>query len=250
MKPERSNWSSPPESLTLSDGEVHIWRIGLSQPASRVEKFLATLVPDERRRAHRFHFAKDYTHFVVARGFLRSILSGYLKATPQELRFCYGPYGKPALGGEQQSSGVRFNMSHSNHLALYAVTRQREIGVDIEHIRTNFASEEIAGLFFSPSEVAVLRTLSSDTQLAAFFKCWTRKEAYIKATGRGLTLALDSFDVSLAPGEPAALLRNGEDPGEPARWFLYDLHVEDSGYEAAIATNGSVRQIRRWQGLT
>jgi 4'-phosphopantetheinyl transferase len=227
---------------------VHIWRIGLEQPVDQERSFLDTLDLDERSRANRFHFARDRRHFIVARGFLRLVLSRYLETDAGQLRLCYGPYGKPALEGVHRNSGLRFNMSHSSGVGVYALTHGREIGVDVEHVRADFTSEEIARRYFSPFEVETLLALSPQQRVPAFFRCWTRKEAYIKATGRGLSQPLDGFDVTLAPGEPAALLRTDEDSETFARWFLYDLQVGND-YPAAVAVEGPASNIRCWQGL-
>lgn len=248
LKPEFSRWSPPPKALSLRSGEVHIWLIRLEQPADQERKFLDMLESDERSRANRFHFAKDRRHFVVARGFLRLVVSRYLETTTEQLRFCYGAYGKPALDGEHRSSQLRFNMSHSHGVALYALTYEREIGVDVEHIRADFTSEEIARHFFSPFEVETLCALPPEERVTAFFRCWTRKEAYIKATGRGLSQPLDGFDVTLAPGEPATLLRTDGDSQASAPWFLCDLEVGND-YAAALAVEGPASKIRYWQGL-
>jgi 4'-phosphopantetheinyl transferase len=247
LQAELSRWSPPPKSLSLSASEVHVWRIGLEQP-HRERNFLDTLGLDERSRANRFHFARDRRHFIVARGFLRLVVSRYLETDAERLRFCYGAYGKPALDGVHRNSRLRFNMSHSRGVGLYAITHAREIGVDVEHIRADFASEEIARHFFSPFEADTLCALPPPERVPAFYRCWTRKEAYIKATGRGLSQPLDGFDVTLAPGEPAALLRTDEDSKDFPRWFLYDLPV-GSHYSAALAVEGPTPNIRCWQGL-
>jgi len=250
MKLESSTWSSPPAFLTLSRDEIHVWRISLEQPASQVERFLDTLALDEHIRAEQFHFEKDRKHFVVARGFLRLVLGRYLKTDASQLRFDYGIYGKPALNwGEQRRGGIRFNLSHSHGLALCAVADGREVGVDIEYIRADFADEQIARRFFSPREVEALCALPFRAQVRAFFNCWTRKEAYIKATGRGLSQTLDSFDVSLTPGEPAALLNTVEDQQEreDVRWTLCELEVGQD-YAATVAVEGSGFRMRCWQG--
>jgi 4'-phosphopantetheinyl transferase len=142
---------------------------------------------------------------------------------------------------------LRFNVSHSHSLALYAITRAREVGVDVEHIRPEIAQEKIAERFFSPREVTVLRALPTPLQASAFFACWTRKEAFIKAKGDGLTLPLDQFDVSLAPGEPATLLRTAWDPQEAACWALQDL-APAPGYRAAVAVAGHAWRLTCWDG--
>src|ERR1041385_2796027 len=157
-------WSSPPQSLSLQTGEVHVWRIELQQPGSVLEKFRRTLEADELHRASRFHFEKHRSGFVVARGFLRDVLSRYLKTKPETLRFSYGDYGKPAL-----DSTLKFNMSHSHEVALLAVTEDRQIGVDVEHVRADFATEDIARRFFSRSEVESFNRLQTEEQVAAFF---------------------------------------------------------------------------------
>src|ERR1044072_2828149 len=190
-----STWSTPPESLSLQTGEVHVWRIELQHPGSLLEKFRSTLEADELQRASRFHFEKHRSGFVVARGFLRDVLSRYLKTKPEMLRFSYGDYGKPALDGT-----LTFNMSHSHEIALLAIAEDKQIGVDVEHIRADFATEDIARRFFSRSEVESFNRLPTEEQVTAFFRCWTRTEAFIKATGRGLSQPLDAFDVTLSPG--------------------------------------------------
>lgn len=234
----RSMWSQPPESLSLSSGEVHVWRARLDEPAESVtalqENFLRTLDDDERVRASRFHFEKDRRRFVLARGFLRALLARYLQTTPEEVSFSYGPYGKPALSGERES--LRFNASHSHELALFAFVQEHEIGVDVEYIKRDLMTEEIAQHFFSAAEIRSLSTLPEAEKTAAFFRCWTRKEAYIKAFGSGLSHPLDKFDVTLAPGEPARLLRDHLDPTAAARWSMFNLELED--YAGALAVEG------------
>lgn len=246
LRPEFSTWLAPPESPSLSSGEVDVWLVRLEPSADQEKKFLDTLEFDERSRADRFHFAEDRRQFVVARGFLRLVVSRYLETSAEQLRFCYGTYGKPALDGVHRSSQLRFNMSHSHGVAIYALTYGREIGVDVEYIRDDFTSEEIARHFFSPFEVETLCALPPEDRVTAFFKCWTRKEAYIKATGRGLSQPLDGFDVTLAPGEPAALLRTDEDLQASAHWFLFDLLVGND-YAAALAVEGAASNIRFWK---
>ena len=237
---EVSTWSEPPASLTLATGEVHVWRLALDQPESVVAEFRETLEADELERAGRFHFEKHRKHFVVGRGGLRYVLARYVDLKPQEFCFSYGAYGKPALVGEE----LRFNMSHSNGVALFAVALDRELGVDVEHIREDFATEDIARRFFSRGEVAAFNALANEEQVSAFFRCWTRKEAYIKAIGRGLSEPLDAFDVTLSPGEAAAILR--AERGDASRWAMFDIDA-GGGYAAALAVEAPVLGIRYWQ---
>lgn len=240
---DAATWSEAPESLSLATGEVHVWRVDLEQSEHLVENFCGTLEEHELDRASRFHFDKHRRHFVVGRGALRQLLARYLDADPAMLRFSFGAYGKPALDGEHKNSRLRFNMSHSHAVALFAFAEDRELGVDVEHIRADFASQEIARRFFSRREVETFNALPQRDQVAAFFRCWTRKEAYIKAIGRGLSQALDQFDVTLAAEEPAALLWCNED--DASRWSMSDLDV-GSEYAGALAVEGQVSKIRCW----
>lgn len=239
-------WHAPPADLALTDDSIHVWRTSLDLSPAHLQRLQQTLAPDEANRAARFHFERDRRHFIVARGVLRDILSRYLGTEPGQLRFSYTEYGKPALLGAPGRETLNFNVSHSHGMALYAVTRGREIGVDIEHIREDFECEQIAERFFSSQENEVLRALPAEVKHVAFFNCWTRKEAYIKAIGEGLSHPLDQFDVSLAPDEPAALLNTRGNPQEARRWTIQAL-FPSSGYVAALAAEGSGWQIRCWE---
>ena len=233
-----STWTEPPSSPSLETGTVHVWRIALNQEDDRLERFRRTLEAGELERAGRFHFDKDRRHFIVARGFLRSVVARYLGSQPEALRFEYGAYGKPALGTEHT---LRFNLSHSNEVALLAVSLDAEIGVDVEHIRADFASEDIARRYFSRAEVEGFNALPPEERVAAFFRCWTRKEAYIKAIGKGFSQSLSAFDVTLAPGIAPALLRAEDD--DASRWWMSDIEVGE-GYAGALIVERPVAQVR------
>jgi 4'-phosphopantetheinyl transferase len=185
----------------------------------------------------------------MARATLRLLLGRYLDSDPARLRFCYGAHDKPALAPESGGDSPRFNVSHSHGLALIALTRSREIGVDLEQIRPEIALENIARRFFSQAEVATLFALPPRERGEAFFACWTRKEAYIKAKGGGLTIPLDQFDVSLGRGKPAAILSTRWDPTEACRWSLRDLYP-GPGYAAAVAVEGDGGHLAcfQWSG--
>lgn len=230
----------------LGCDEVHVWRATLDQTPSQIQSFLHNLAADEQARAERFYCERDREHFIVARGVLRAILGGYLNRSPECLSFCYSSHGKPALAGESDRDAIRFSVSHSHGVALYAVTRGREVGIDLERIRFDLAVAEIAERFFSRREVAMLRALPTEVQRQAFFRCWTCKEAYIKARGEGLSLPLDQFDVSLATGEPAAVLGTQRDPSEASRWSLQEL-TPAPGYVAALAVEGHGWRLTCWQ---
>jgi len=240
-------WRVPPQTLELNAAEVHVWRVALDQSLSISERFRNTLAPTERARAETFHFRKDRDYFIAARGALRAILGRYLNRSPRDLSFRYSSYGKPALDLGSGDDRLRFNLSHSQGMALYVIARDREVGVDIERVRSDLEVDQIAERFFSPSEISSLRALPVALRRNAFFLCWTRKEAYIKARGEGLSLPLDHFDVSIAPGEPAALLRTRPDSAEAFRWSLRDLAFESPEYAAAVAVEGNRWSLTLYQ---
>jgi 4'-phosphopantetheinyl transferase len=227
--------TGPGRALPLSGDEVHVWRGRLDIRPETADRIARILSPDELARAERFRFARDRERYISGRAQLRRLLGRYLDTDPSRLRFAYGPYGKPTL----PESGIHFNLSHSGAVALAAVTRAGEIGIDVELANEDFARERIAEHFFSPGEVAALRALADGLQPRAFLTCWTRKEAFIKARGDGLSLALDSFDVSLAPGQPAAILRTAWSKSDPTEWSLSDLSDMHAGYIAALAVRSS-----------
>ena len=239
-------WSPAPKDLILADHEVHIWRAQLELPSSHVQRLRGILTDDELDRASRFSFALDRQRFIAARGILRSILSRYMTISPNHLRFQYNQFGKPFLAPEFSSYLLNFNLSHSGSMALYAITRNREIGVDVEHVRSDFEYDEIAERFFSVNEAAILRTMPAEEKLEAFYNCWTRKEAYIKAHGKGLSLPLDSFDVSFAPWEPPMSLIPKDDPQERSLWTLLGL-TPCPGYMGAVAVKGTGCRFRYWE---
>jgi 4'-phosphopantetheinyl transferase len=240
------SWNSPPLDLTLDLGEIHVWRVSLAQTESCLQSLQQTLSTDERTKADRFRFPKDRSQFIVSRGALRAILSRYLNISSHILRFDYNPYGKPSLIVTQGGNTLRFNLSHSRGMALIAITKNRDIGVDIEGINPNFSCLEIAEKFFSPLENSVLRSLPEHLQPTAFFTCWTRKEAYIKAVGKGLSIPLNQFHVSLAPGEPAALLNVEGNPEEASKWSLIEL-FPSSDMVAAVAVVGDCWKLHCWE---
>ena len=236
-------WNSPPETFVLGGNEVHVWQASLEQNPLQVQSFLHNLSPDERERADRFYFARDREHYVVARGVLREILGRYLKQAPKSLCFCYGSHGKPALAGEFDGEAIHFNVSHSHGVALYAISRGRAVGIDIERIRFDLPIAEIAERFFSKREDAMLRSLPTNVQHQAFFRCWTRKEAYSKARGDGLSLPLDKLDLSLAPD---AVFGTQQYPSEGSRWSFQDLSPARD-YVAALAVEAHGWRLACWQ---
>jgi medium-chain acyl-[acyl-carrier-protein] hydrolase len=238
--------SSPPDSGRLNRDEVHVWCSPLDQPPEVLHRLSGLLAAEERDRAERYYSPTDRNRYLAGRGLLRTILGRYLRRDPGSLRFAYNPQGKPFLASETGAEGLRFNVAHSHGLALYAISRGREVGVDLERMRPECASEEIAERFFSAEEVLMLRGLAPDVRREAFFRCWTRKEAYLKAMGKGLSFPLDAFAVSLAPGEPARLLSVRDDPEEVWRWSLHDLNP-GADYVGALAAEGQHCPLRYGQ---
>ncbi|MBN1451243.1 MAG: 4'-phosphopantetheinyl transferase superfamily protein [Anaerolineales bacterium] len=236
-----TTWTPPPDSLDLRLLQVDIWRVSLDLAVASVKLLGCSLSVDESQRAARFHFPADRDRYIAAHGCLRDVLSRYLRFEPSQLNFSANDYGKPALNGHE----LEFNLSHSGDLALIAVSRGHKVGVDVERIRTDVEHDSIASRYFSPNEVSELAVVPPDQREIAFFNCWTRKEAYIKAQGLGLSLPLDSFDVSLTPNEPAILRATRPDTRVAFQWMLLSLDV-DFNYAAALAVKGQNLEFRLW----
>jgi 4'-phosphopantetheinyl transferase len=243
-----SMWSIPPAGPALSRDEVDLWPISLEVSSFDFARLQRLLSKDEHARALRFGFERDRQQFVVARGFLRVILSSYLDCQPTDLRFKYNEYGKPSLAGPFARSNLNFNLAHSGKLALCGVALDRAIGVDVERILDKFAREQIARRFFSAAEIARVHTLPASDQSKAFFDRWTRKEALIKARGLGLSLAFDQVDPGMC-SEEDGLVKTGLHTTERSQWSLIGIDVGPN-YSAAVAVEGNdwhprYRQVSR-----
>ena len=243
---DRQGWEPARASFPpLGPDAVHVWRVALD-PA-RAASLAPLLSADERARAARFHFDADRHRWTVSRAALRTILAAHAGVAPGALRFVLGRHGKPALDATALPPDVgapRFSLSHSGDVALVAVSRAFELGVDVERTRGDFGTLDIARRFFSPGEVEALAALPEARRTAAFFRCWASKEAFIKGTGHGLARALDSFDVEVDPARDAALLRTAPDASERGEWSLVALDPAP-GYAGALAVRG-----RSWRLLT
>jgi 4'-phosphopantetheinyl transferase len=225
--------------LRIEPREVHVWRAELRQAVHVIDGLRATLDAEELSRANRFVFERHRLRYVAAHGMLRHLLSAYVGIAPDRIELNRARYGKPYLLGDGDGArgALRFNLAHSSDLMLVAIGVRRELGVDLEFIGRRRDVAGIARHFFSPNEVTTLTALPADERLAAFYRCWTRKEAYIKACGRGLKMRLDDFDVSLEPGVSRGLLRSALATDEPERWRFADLRA-GPGFEAALAVEG------------
>ncbi len=240
-----AEWCTPPPELSLSADAVHVWRADLDLEAGRLRSLEQNLSADERARATRFRFARDRERFIAARGLLRKIVAFYLNMAARELRFGYGAHGKPFLA-EPECSGLRFNVSHSLDLALIAVAYEREVGVDIEHVRTDIAVKEIAETVLSEPEKHALSRFTGEAKRMAFLQLWARKEAYIKADGRGVSVSLKRVDVSV-PANRVAVLDGATGKSKVcARWMLQTLAIGPV-YAAALAAEGQDWQLSCWQ---
>jgi 4'-phosphopantetheinyl transferase len=229
---------APSDPIALEGPVVHIWKANLSGNQADASRFQQIMSQDELARAERFRFAADRRRFVITRGWLRTLLSRYLKVAPQSIRFAYGPYGKPSVAETRPyRRDIKFNVAHSGELAVLAFTCIGEIGIDVEQIRTDFDIDDIAGSYFSAAEVASLKKISPAERYEAFFSCWTRKEAFVKAKSLGLSFDLDQFDVNVGATVPARLLRIRPNQKEVRAWSMSSVDV-DPGYVASVAVAG------------
>jgi 4'-phosphopantetheinyl transferase len=213
------------------------------EPAPTIVGHVTQLLSaDERHKAARFRFAHDQLRYSVAHAFVRHVLGAYLGVAPLALTFGVGEYGKPHLIRQAGQPDLRFNLSHSHDRALLAVALGREVGVDVEFARPLDDADLIATSFFSLAERATLQTLPEEEKAAAFYRCWSRKEAVIKVMGLGLSMPLDGFDVTLAPDAPALLVAVRGTAADRGPWTLYDLPAL-AGFASALAVEKEVSGV-------
>jgi 4'-phosphopantetheinyl transferase len=235
-----------PRLPPLRRDDVHVWCARLRTPASVERRLWQTLDADERSRAARLLARDARTRYIASHGLLRHVLGAYLTTSPDRVRYRYTPRGQPQIVRPRGAPPIEFSLSHSAELALFAVAFGRPIGVDVEEIRADRDVVGLAARFFSAAESAVLTALAPEDRVDAFYRAWTRKEAYVKARGEGLSVPLDSFDVSLAPGVPAALLRSSRGPAEVRRWDVVGV-APAPGYAAAVVVGAGIARIIGWK---
>ena len=238
------SWVRAPENLELAQDEAHVWWENFALlPVSGAKQNLQILAPDEIQKAERFRFEKDRNHYISARSWLRKIIGKYLRMEPAALRFGYGEYGKPWLMNEEGNPhSLQFNLSHSEGVAICVLAWEKAVGIDVEALRFENSYDHVAENFFSQNERQALQSVAPEFKKIAFFNCWTRKEAYLKARGDGLIFPLDEFDVSLDSDE-AKLLSVHHFPEENQRWTLYHLNPKPN-FVAALAVAGKPNEIR------
>lgn len=235
------SWQQGPSAPAFPLDHVDVWRVGLDEPPAAGSE-ASVLSADEVARASRFHFEKDRFHFTRCRSALRGLLAGYLDIPAAEIRFEYLTSGKPQLAAEQNPRALQFNVSHSANMALIAVGSEHRLGVDIEKIRGDVDTTELAERFFSLRERAGLQVLPDHLRVSGFFACWTRKEAFLKATGDGLSFPLADFSVSTDPNSDPELEEINGNKEAGKQWFLADLRVTD-GYRATVAFERSYSRL-------
>ena len=236
--------SKQPGNIGVPTGRVDVWSVRLDEPA-RAGSEVGVLSPDEVARASRFHFEKDRIHFTQCRSALRGLLADYLAIPAAEIRFEYLTSGKPQLAAEQNPRALQFNLSHSANMALIAVGSEHRLGVDIEKIRGDVDTATLAERFFSLRERAGLQALPDRLRVPGFFACWTRKEAFLKATGEGLSFPLEDFSVTTHPDLDPEIeeIKGSTDNGK--RWFLADLSIVD-GFRATVARERSPYRLEAY----
>jgi len=242
---EEHNWSRSVSHFELQPHQVDIWRVSLDSYPASAQRADSTLSADESERAAKFHFKKDRHRFILAHACLRDILSRYLHCDTGQINFSTNAYGKPIL---LSNTEIEFNLSHSGDYILIAVARGHKVGVDVEHLRMDLEHDKMARRFFSQVEYNEFNAIPHEQKMIAFFNCWTRKEAYIKAHGLGMSLPLDSFDVSCSLNEPAVLRATRPDPNEASKWTLLSLEVHPE-HAGALAVEGRDLEFRYWDWM-
>lgn len=237
-------WKTPPHPLHLDSQEVHVWRGILDRPTSELQDFWEVLTPLEQQRARRFVLPHHQNHFIAAHGMVRYILALYVNVPPLELQFDVGVYGKPFLACPTHKN-LFFNLSHSHHLGLLAVTSLGEIGVDLEYHRPRLNYHAIADRIMSDREKSIFRELPVPQQQSAFLSCWTRKEAFVKAQGRGLGFPFHTFSVTFTSFDRPQIVTIDDHPDDAHEWSMYAMFPGEE-YSGALVVQGSPNILRYW----
>ncbi|QMU66418.1 MAG: 4'-phosphopantetheinyl transferase superfamily protein [Flavobacteriaceae bacterium] len=237
------NWSTPLKQTSLQRNQIHVWKATLDVSENKHHVFWSYLSDDEKQRANTFYFKKDRDYFITARGILRELIGQYLNKKAIDIEFGYHTHGKPFMRNDAE---LEFNISHSKNMALYGFVKKDEIGVDIEFVDQKIEAMQIARHFFSSYEITALGDLPQQHKASGFFNCWTRKEAFIKALGTGLSFPLDQFAVSLAPEKKATLVHTMWDTDEAQKWNLFHVNPQ-SYFTGAVAIKGKVNEIRHFK---
>ncbi len=228
-------WNNPPVNLSCNDNAVHIWMTSVATLKDDIPLFTSLLKYNESSQAMRFVFEKDHDRFVVSRVVLRDILSRYLPVDPEAISFINNEYGKPFVDNKDNAENITFNLSHAGDLIVYGITKNREIGIDIEKITEMESLDDLIRQYFSETEQMYFKPLSPEKKKEAFFTCWTRKEAYIKAHGKGLSYPLDGFSVTVDPRDTVSLLHDDND--DISCWSLNEI-IYSQEYAGAVAVKG------------
>ena len=232
-----TQWQTQERPNPLREDEVHLWITPLTAPAEKLSYFKSILSADEKERARRFRKISDGKRYLVARGSLRFLLASYGAGAPDRLQFTYGVFGKPSLSNQTSKTILNFSVSHSEDQGLFGFARARRIGVDLEYVRLDVDALALAKRYFSPDEFRRLRRLPATERYQAFYCAWTRKEAYLKACGEGLSFGLDRVEVSFSPAEPAMIRAVAGAPNVSAAWTLKHLSPAPH-YLGAAAVEG------------
>jgi len=233
-----NDWHVPIKFQILKPCEAHVWLVSIKNFIFQLEEFWQILSCNEKKQAQRFVFTQHRERFIVVHGALRQLLANYLSTSPETIDFIYDSYGKPKV------ENISFNISHSRDLALFAFTKNFDVGVDMEFVKKDFAGDNIARRFFSKYEMQTLLKLPIAEHTSAFFNCWTRKEAFIKAIGKGLSFPLNKFDVNIGYSQKSLLLNVRSDEYKASDWKLIDLNPHPN-YAAALAVRSNIDKIRR-----
>lgn len=239
-------WLSPPAEMDLVEGRVDLWRASLDCSTSVRQSLWRSLSEDEKERAGRYKHDQDREHFITRRGILRILLAKYLQSLPIEIRLSRNAFGKVMLVENANPIGLEFNASHSEGMVLFAFAYRRRVGVDLEKIRDNPEVLKAARRYLSVYENAVLASLPQEARMKAFYECWTRKEAFLKAQGTGLMMELTQFDVSFGPGQQPQILEIRGEVKPRGHWRVEDISV-GGGFSAALVVDGHDFDINYWQ---